>query len=92
MMQNGIPVLMAAFPAVDPCMAYMPASLQPKSHHDRIVAREALHARRERFRQKKSLQAQRRANGVRYISRKVYADNRPRINGRFIRKDSTSSQ
>lgn len=81
----AVPFFVAAFP--DPCMGYIPACLQPRTQRDREAARQELQSRRERFRTKKALQRQRRAKAVRYTGRKVYADSRPRVNGRFIRKE-----
>lgn len=80
----AMPFFVAAFP--DPCMGYIPVCLQPRSQQDREAAKRELQSRRERFRTKKALQRQRRDMAVRYVSRKVYADSRPRVNGRFIPK------
>lgn len=80
----AVPVL----PSLYACMSYIPASLTPRSHDAREAARESLRVRRERFKQKKARSMHGATRSVRYVSRKVYADTRPRVNGRFIRKDS----
>ena len=70
-----------------PWMSYIPVSLHPSPPVDVGAAEQRAEARRirhARFRQKKSALSCRKA--VRYESRKRYADSRPRVNGRFIRK------
>ena len=72
-------------PVCHPWATYMPQSLIPPTD---TVAREAVlearRAKRERFQYKKRQLSCRKT--VRYASRKRYADSRPRVNGRFIRK------
>eukprot|EP00892_Ulva_mutabilis_P012509 jgi/Ulvmu1/9630/UM054_0061.1 len=85
------PLLTAPFHSLFAYMSYIPASLMPRAPSVREAARQALRVRRERFKEKKS-RMQTSGRVVRYISRKVYADTRPRINGRFIRKESDDMQ
>lgn len=92
-MQQAMPYV-AAMPAMMPMgwhmplwMTYIPASLQPqhsgskKEHAERAQIRKR---QISRFQGKKQLLSCRKT--VRYASRKLYADSRPRVHGRFICK------
>lgn len=75
-------------------MTYIPSSLQPRA--DAAGGGEAAEQRAQvrerqlaRFHRKKGRLTRHRA--VRYVSRKRYADSRPRVNGRFISKSTTAA-
>lgn len=63
--------------------SYIPQSLLPK---DPATQEIVMHERREKLRRFQAKKRGRGAPGVRYASRKKYADSRPRVKGRFVRK------
>ena len=71
--------------ATGPFCGYLPLCLQPRSEFTRAMSRTARAEQLRRFRRKKLSIATPKAS-IRYASRKRYADSRPRVNGRFIRK------
>lgn len=65
-------------------MHYILMTLQPRSARDRAAQQALRQRQRTRFVEKKQRLCD--AHTVRYASRKRYADSRPRVNGRFVRK------
>lgn len=63
--------------------SYIPQSLLPR---DPATQESILQERREKLRRFQAKKRGRGAPSVRYASRKKYADSRPRVKGRFIRK------
>lgn len=69
---------------VNACMRYIPVTLRPQNESERAATHALRAEQRARFAEKKRRLGN--SQAVRYQSRKRYADSRPRINGRFIRK------
>eukprot|EP00892_Ulva_mutabilis_P012510 jgi/Ulvmu1/9631/UM054_0063.1 len=71
-------------PNLQACSRYIPITLRPTALDERVAAQQQRQRQRARFAEKKRRLGS--GQGVRYQSRKRYADSRPRVNGRFIRK------
>lgn len=65
-------------------------TLQPRTSRDRAAQQALRQRQRLRFVEKKLRLCN--AHTVRYVSRKRYADSRPRVNGRFVRKEVKADQ
>lgn len=68
--------------------SYIPQSLLPK---DPATQEIVMQDRREKLRRFQAKKRGRGAPSVRYASRKKYADSRPRVKGRFVRKTADDS-
>jgi CCT motif len=68
---------------------YIPQSLRPMDPATRAAMLHSRHEKLQRFREKKRNRHFKKT--IRYASRKAYAEVRPRIKGRFARKDEVAA-
>lgn len=85
---NCTAVGMAAPASIMPTDFYIPQSLLPR---DPATQETVMQERREKLRRFQAKKRGRGTPGVRYASRKKYADSRPRVKGRFVRKTADDS-
>ena len=92
--QHGAPQVVFVRPdptaeAVIDIESYVPRSLLPMDVGTRTAMLQSRRTKLERFREKKRKRSLKKT--IRYASRKAYAEVRPRIKGRFARKDEVAA-